>query len=49
MKQAPFTAKRWRVAYQRAVDVGAFDGEPIELALDVALLPHTHPGVCGDA
>jgi Uma2 family endonuclease len=33
MKQAPFTAKRWRrVEYERLVDVGAFeDGEPIEL------------------
>jgi len=32
MKQAPFTAKRWRrVEYERLVDVGAFEGEPIEL------------------
>src|SRR5919109_2157297 len=32
MKQAPFTAKRWRrVEYQRLVDVGAFDREPLEL------------------
>ena len=32
MKQAPFTSKRWRrVEYERLVDVGAFEGEPIEL------------------
>jgi Uma2 family endonuclease len=32
MKQAPFTSKRWRrVEYQRLVDVGAFEGEPLEL------------------
>jgi len=32
MKQAPFTAKRWRrVEYDRLVDVGAFEDEPIEL------------------
>jgi Uma2 family endonuclease len=32
MKQAPFTAKRWRrVEYERLVDVGAFENEPIEL------------------
>jgi Uma2 family endonuclease len=32
MKQAPFTAKRWRrVEYERLADVGAFEGEPIEL------------------
>ena len=32
MKQAPFTSKRWRrVEYQRLIDVGAFEGEPLEL------------------
>ena len=32
MKQAPFTSKRWRrVEYERFVDVGAFEGGPIEL------------------
>ena len=32
MKQSPFTAKRWRrVEYERLVDVGAFEGEPVEL------------------
>ena len=32
MNQAPFTSKRWRrVEYQRLVDVGAFDREPLEL------------------
>jgi Uma2 family endonuclease len=32
MKQAPFTSKRWRrVEYERFVDVGAFEGETIEL------------------
>jgi Uma2 family endonuclease len=32
MKQAPFTAKRWRrVEYERLVDVGVFEGEPLEL------------------
>lgn len=32
MKQTPFTSKRWRrVEYQRLVDVGAFDREPLEL------------------
>jgi hypothetical protein len=32
MKQAPFTSKRWRrVEYQRLVDVGVFDREPLEL------------------
>ena len=32
MKQAPFTSKRWRrVEYQRLVDVGVFEGEPLEL------------------
>jgi Uma2 family endonuclease len=32
MKQAPFTSKRWRrVEYERLVDVGAFEGEPLEL------------------
>jgi Uma2 family endonuclease len=32
MKQAPFTSRRWRrVEYQRLVDVGAFDREPLEL------------------
>ena len=32
MKQAPLTPKRWRrVEYQRLVDVGAFDREPLEL------------------
>ena len=32
MKQAPFTLKRWRrVEYERLVDVGAFEGEPLEL------------------
>jgi Uma2 family endonuclease len=32
MKQAPLTLKRWRrVEYERLVDLGAFDGEPVEL------------------
>jgi Uma2 family endonuclease len=32
MKQTPFTSKRWRrVEYERLVDVGAFEGEPLEL------------------
>ena len=32
MKQAPFTSRRWRrVEYERLVDVGAFEGEPLEL------------------
>ena len=32
MNQAPFTSKRWRrVEYERLVEVGAFEGEPIEL------------------
>ena len=32
MRQAPFTSKRWRrVEYERLVDVGAFEGEPLEL------------------
>jgi Uma2 family endonuclease len=32
MKQAPLTPKRWRRAeYQKLVDVGAFEGEPLEL------------------
>jgi Uma2 family endonuclease len=32
MKHAPFTSKRWRrVEYERLVDVGALEGEPIEL------------------
>jgi Uma2 family endonuclease len=32
MKQAPLTPKRWRrVEYQKLVDVGAFEGEPLEL------------------
>jgi Uma2 family endonuclease len=32
MKQEAFTAKRWRrVEYQRLVDVGVFDREPLEL------------------
>ena len=32
MKQTPFTSRRWRrVEYQRLVDVGAFEGEPLEL------------------
>jgi Uma2 family endonuclease len=32
MKQAPLTPKRWRrVEYERLVDVGAFEGEPLEL------------------
>jgi Uma2 family endonuclease len=32
MKQAPFTSKRWqRVEYERLVDVGVFEGEPLEL------------------
>jgi Uma2 family endonuclease len=32
MKQAPFTPKRWQsVEYQRLVDVGVFEGEPLEL------------------
>src|SRR5688500_229906 len=32
MKQAPFTSKRWRrVEYERLVEVGALEGEPIEL------------------
>lgn len=32
MKQQAFTARRWRrVEYQRLVDVGAFDREPLEL------------------
>jgi Uma2 family endonuclease len=32
MKQAPFTSKRWRrLEYERLVDVGAFEAEPLEL------------------
>lgn len=32
MKEQPFTPKRWkRVAYERLVDLGAFNGEPLEL------------------
>jgi Uma2 family endonuclease len=32
MKQAPFTPKRWpRVEYERLVDVGVFESEPLEL------------------
>ncbi|HXH82046.1 MAG TPA: Uma2 family endonuclease [Candidatus Tectomicrobia bacterium] len=32
MKQAPHTPKRWRrVEYERLVDLGAFEGEPLEL------------------
>lgn len=32
MKQAPLTRKRWRrVEYERLVDLGAFDREPVEL------------------
>ena len=32
MTQAPFTSKRWRrVEYERLVDVGAFEGEALEL------------------
>lgn len=32
MKQAPFTAKRWgRVEYDRLVDLGVFEDEPLEL------------------
>ena len=32
MKQAPFTSKHWRrLEYERLVDLGAFEGEPLEL------------------
>jgi Uma2 family endonuclease len=32
MKQAPFTSKHWRrVEYERLVDLGVFEGEPLEL------------------
>lgn len=32
MKQAPFTVRRWtRAEYERLVDLGVFDGEPLEL------------------
>ena len=32
MKQAPLTLKRWgRVEYERLVDLGVFEGEPLEL------------------
>jgi Uma2 family endonuclease len=32
LKQPPFTSKRWRrVEYERLVDVGAFEREPLEL------------------
>jgi Uma2 family endonuclease len=32
MKQEPLTLRRWRrVEYQRLVDLGAFDGDPVEL------------------
>jgi hypothetical protein len=32
MRQAPFTSRRWqRVKYERLVDVGVFEGEPLEL------------------
>lgn len=32
MKQEPLTLRRWRrVEYERLVDLGAFDGEPVEL------------------
>jgi Uma2 family endonuclease len=32
MKQAPFTSRRWRrIEYERLVDLGVFEGEPLEL------------------
>jgi Putative restriction endonuclease len=32
MTQAPLTARRWkRVEYERLVDLGVFEGEPLEL------------------
>jgi Uma2 family endonuclease len=32
MRQAPFTSKHWRrVEYERLVDLGVFEGEPLEL------------------
>src|SRR4029077_12375531 len=32
MKQAPLTLRRWtRVEYDRLIDLGVFEGEPIEL------------------
>jgi hypothetical protein len=32
MNQAPFTSKRWRrVEYERLVDIGVFEHEPLEL------------------
>jgi Uma2 family endonuclease len=32
MKQAPFTSRHWRrVEYERLVDLGVFEGEPLEL------------------
>jgi Uma2 family endonuclease len=32
MKQSPLTLRRWRrVEYERLVDLGAFEGDPVEL------------------
>ena len=32
MRQAPFTSKHWRrMEYERLVDLGVFEGEPLEL------------------
>jgi Uma2 family endonuclease len=32
MKQSPYTSRRWRhVEYERLVDLGVFEGEPLEL------------------
>lgn len=57
MKQAPFTSKRWRrVEYERLVDVGAFEGEPLELIGGQLIIaepkgsPHAAAvGMAGDA
>ena len=57
MNQAPFTSKRWRrVEYERLVDVGAFEGEPLELIGGQLLVaepkgsPHAAAvGMAGDA
>jgi Uma2 family endonuclease len=57
MKQAPFTSKHWRrVEYERLVDLGVFDGEPLELIGGQLIVaePHGSPhaaaiGMTGDA
>jgi Uma2 family endonuclease len=57
MKQAPFTSRRWRrVEYERLVDVGVFEGEPLELIAGDLIVaepkgsPHAAAvGTAGDA